>query len=104
MRGISRPAGHLVAAPDKFRGTADAAQAAGAAARGARRAGWTASEVPLADGGDGLLSAFGGERRHDEVTGPLGTPVTAEWKLVPPRPDMWARPRSSRWRKLRGFG
>ena len=75
--------GHLVAAPDKFRGTADAAQAAAAAARGARRAGWAASEVPLADGGDGLLSAFRGELRHDEVTGPLGTPVTAEWKLVP---------------------
>jgi len=81
--GISRPAGHLVAAPDKFRGTADAAQAAAAAAHGARRAGWTASEVPLADGGDGLLSAFSGELRHDEVTGPLGSPVTAEWKLVP---------------------
>jgi len=83
MPGISRPAGHLVAAPDKFRGTADAAQAAAAAARGALRAGWSASEVPLADGGDGLLSAFSGECRHDEVTGPLGTPVTAEWKLVP---------------------
>ena len=75
--------GHLVAAPDKFRGTADAAQAAAAAARGARRAGWTASEVPLADGGEGLLSAFGGEVRYDEVTGPLGTPVLAEWRLVP---------------------
>jgi len=75
--------GHLVAAPDKFRGTADAAQAAAAAARGARRAGWTASEVPLADGGDGLLSAFVGELRHDEVTGPLGSPVTADWQLLP---------------------
>jgi hypothetical protein len=36
--------GHLVAAPDKFRGTADAAQAAAAAARGARRAGWPAGQ------------------------------------------------------------
>jgi glycerate kinase len=81
--GSSRPPGHLVAAPDKFRGTANAAQAAAAAARGARDAGWTAAELPLADGGDGLLSAFGGELRHDEVTGPLGTPVIAEWKLVP---------------------
>jgi glycerate kinase len=75
--------GHLVAAPDKFRGTADASQAAAAAARGARRAGWTASELPLADGGDGLLSAFPGETRRDEVMGPLGKPVLAEWKLVP---------------------
>ena len=33
MPGISRPAGHLVAAPDKFRGTADAAQAAAAAGK-----------------------------------------------------------------------
>ncbi len=83
----SAQVGHLVAAPDKFRGTADAAQAAGAAARGARRAGWTASEVPLADGGDGLLSAFAGETRQDEVTGPLGAPVLAEWKLVPKDAD-----------------
>jgi len=82
VAGIPRRTGHLVAAPDKFRGTADAAQAAAAAARGARRVGWTASEVPLADGGDGLLSAFGGELKKDEVTGPLGAPVTAEWKLV----------------------
>ena len=80
---MSREVGHLVAAPDKFRGTADASRAAAAAARGARRAGWTAAEVPLADGGDGLLSAFDGEPRHDEVTGPLGTPVLAEWQLVP---------------------
>ncbi len=77
---------HLVAAPDKFRGTADAAQVAAAAARGARRAGWSASEVPLADGGEGLLAAVGGEVRHDEVTGPLGAPVVAEWRLVDPTP------------------
>lgn len=76
--------GHLVAAPDKFRGTAEASQAAAAAARGARNVGWTAFEVPLADGGDGLLSAFDGELRRDEVTGPLGKVVLAEWKLVPP--------------------
>jgi glycerate kinase len=79
--------GHLVAAPDKFRGTADASQAAAAAARGARRAGWTASEVPLADGGEGLLSALGGEVINDEVTGPLGSPVLAEWRLVPAGSD-----------------
>jgi len=74
---------HLVAATDKFRGTADAPQAAVAVARGARRAGWTATEVPLADGGDGFLAAFGGEVRDDEVTGPLGAPVVAEWRLIP---------------------
>jgi glycerate kinase len=74
--------GHLLAAPDKFRGTADASQVAHAAACGALRAGWTASELPLADGGDGLLAAFEGEVHHDQVTGPLGTPVVADWKLV----------------------
>ena len=73
---------HLVAAPDKFRGTADASQVAAAAARGARRAGWSASELPLADGGDGLLAAVGGEVRRDRVTGPLGAPVLAEWRIV----------------------
>ena len=49
--------------------------------------GWTAAEVPLADGGDGLLAAFTGETRRDEVTGPLGKAVQAEWKLVPPSSD-----------------
>lgn len=78
--------GHLLAAPDKFRGTATAFEAAVAAARGARRAGWTASQLPLADGGDGLLEVFGGDAKHDEVTGPLGAPVVAEWRLVPARP------------------
>src|SRR5271166_5060304 len=73
---------HLVAAPDKFRGTATASQVAAAAARGARRSGWSASQVPLSDGGDGLLEAVAGEARHDEVTGPLGEPVVAEWRLV----------------------
>jgi glycerate kinase len=77
---------HLVAAPDKFRGTADASQVAAAAARGARRAGWSASELPLADGGDGLLAAVGGEVRCDQVTGPLGAPVLAEWRIVEATP------------------
>ena len=85
-RRDDRDVSHLVAAPDKFRGTADAAQVAAAAARGQRRAGWSASKVPLADGGEGLLAAVGGEVRHDEVTGPLGAPVVAEWRLVDPTP------------------
>ena len=57
---------------------------AGAAARGARRAGWSATELPLADGGEGLLEVVG-EVMTDEVTGPLGAPVVAEWRLVPGR-------------------
>jgi glycerate 2-kinase len=74
---------HLVVAPDKFRGTASAGQAAAAAAGVARRAGWTADEVPMSDGGEGLLNALGGESRHTTVTGPLGEPVDAEWRLLP---------------------
>lgn len=75
---------HLVAAPDKFRGTATAAEVAAAAARGAAQAGWTCAALPLADGGEGLLAAFGGERRFATVRGPLGASVRAEWHLVPP--------------------
>jgi glycerate kinase len=72
---------HLVAAPDKFRGTATAPEVAAAAAGAARAAGWTADEVPLSDGGEGLLDAIGGDRRVTRVTGPLGRPVDAEWRL-----------------------
>ena len=72
----------LVAAPDKFRGTARAPEVAAAAARAGRRLGWLADEVPLADGGEGLLDAVGGERRTTVVTGPLGRPVAARWQLL----------------------
>jgi glycerate 2-kinase len=73
---------HLVAAPDKFRGTASAAAAAAAAADAARTAGWTADEVPMSDGGEGLLDALGGTPRSATVTGPLGAPVEAEWRML----------------------
>jgi glycerate kinase len=73
---------HLVAAPDKFRGTVSAAEAAAASAGAARRAGWTADEAPMSDGGEGLLDAVGGTRRTTVVTGPLGMPVEAEWRML----------------------
>ncbi|HEX7526402.1 MAG TPA: glycerate kinase [Gaiellaceae bacterium] len=72
---------HVVAAPDKFRGSATAVQVARAIAEGARAAGWTCRELPLADGGEGMLDAFGGPNRTTNVTGPLGAPVAAEWRL-----------------------
>jgi glycerate kinase len=71
----------LLAAPDKFRGTLTAREAAAAIAAGARRAGWTATELPLADGGEGTLDVLGGGNRRTTVTGPLGEPVEAEWRL-----------------------
>src|SRR6185437_6470955 len=82
---------HLVAAPDKFRGTATAIEVAAAAAAAARAAGWTADEAPLSDGGEGLLDAVGGTRRLTRVAGPLGHPVRAEWRLLPPGPDRMAQ-------------
>jgi glycerate 2-kinase len=71
----------LLAAPDKFRGTLTARVAAAAMAAGAARAGWEAVELPLADGGEGTLDALGGGNRSTNVTGPLGTPVAAAWRL-----------------------
>jgi len=73
---------HLVAAPDKFRGTASASEVAGAVSHAARAAGWSADEAPMADGGEGTLEAVGGEVRHTVVAGPLGEPVTAEWRML----------------------
>jgi glycerate kinase len=75
---------HVVAAPDKFRGTATAGQAAAAIADAAVAAGWTCDQAPVADGGEGLLEALaarGGTRRSMTVHGPLGAPVKAEWLL-----------------------
>jgi glycerate 2-kinase len=71
----------LLAAPDKFRGTLTAREAAAAIAAGAERAGWTADELPLADGGEGTLDVLGGGNRRTTVTGPLGEPVEAAWRL-----------------------
>lgn len=77
----------LLAAPDKFRGTLTAGQAAEAIAAAGSARGWTVRTVPLADGGEGLLDALGGlggMRREVEVEGPLGSPVTAQWLHVGP--------------------
>jgi glycerate kinase len=71
----------LLAAPDKFRGTLTAREAAAAIATGAARAGLDAVELPLADGGEGTLDVLGGGNRRTTVTGPLGAPVEAEWRL-----------------------
>ena len=37
--------------------------------------------MPMADGGDGTLDAFGGANRTTTVTGPLSTAVEADWRL-----------------------
>jgi glycerate kinase len=72
---------HVVAAPDKFRGTASAAEVAAAVARAAAAAGWSCDQAPVADGGEGILEALGGKVRRARVRGPLGETVAAEWRL-----------------------
>ncbi len=80
----------IVIAPDSFKGSLSAPQAARAMAAGAARA-WPGAAVilaPLADGGEGtleaLLSATGGRRMTRRVTGPLGEPVEAAFGLLGP--------------------
>jgi glycerate kinase len=79
----------VLVAPDKFRGTLTAAQAARAVAAGWRRArpDDEVVEVPMADGGEGtldaLVEALEGERHRARVHGPLGDPVDAEYGIVP---------------------
>jgi glycerate 2-kinase len=68
----------FLAAPDKFRGSLTASQAAHALAGGAGRG---CRELPLADGGEGTLEALGGANRTTRVTGPLDEPVDAGWRL-----------------------
>ena len=79
----------VLVAPDKFKGTLTAEEAAEAIARGWERGDPTAEieTVPMADGGEGtldaLIAALGGERLTQEVSGPLGDPVGAEFAVVP---------------------
>ena len=71
----------VVIAPDKFKGTATATELATAIAAVVEAAGHEAVPIPMADGGDGTLDAFGGPNRTSTVTGPLGGPVEAGWRL-----------------------
>lgn len=78
----------VVVAPNAFKGTLTAPEAAAAMAQGVREAFPDADvvEVPVADGGDGtvdaLVSANRGEYRHANVEGPLGDPVQARFGLI----------------------
>lgn len=72
----------VLAAPDKFRGTLEAAEVAAAVVRAAHAMGWAARAMPVADGGEGTLEALGGRPQFTTVTGPLGDPVRAEWRLI----------------------
>jgi glycerate kinase len=71
----------VLAAVDKFRGTATAAEVARAIADGCWESGHDCKELPLADGGEGTLDVLGGANRTLQVEGPLGLPVEAAWRL-----------------------
>jgi glycerate kinase len=78
----------VLVAPDKFKGTLTAPEAARAISGGWRRGDPAAQvdEVPMGDGGEGtldtLVEAMGGRSERVRVTGPLGDPVDAELGLV----------------------
>jgi glycerate kinase len=71
----------VLAAVDKFRGTASAAEVAAAIGHACWERGHDCVELALADGGEGLLEVLGGPNRTTTVTGPLGTPVEAGWRI-----------------------
>lgn len=71
----------VLAALDKFKGTATSAELGAAVVRAARGLGLEADAIAVSDGGDGLLDVFGGANRFASVTGPLGTTVPAAWRL-----------------------
>jgi len=77
----------VVLAPDSFKGSLSAADAAAAIAIGLRRV-WPEAEVrlcPLADGGEGTLDAVltgGGQRRSTRVSGAAGMPVDAAYGMI----------------------
>lgn len=71
----------VLAAVDKFKGTATAADVARAIGHACWELGHDCTEIALADGGEGTLDALGGPNRTSTVTGPLGDPVDAEWRF-----------------------
>ena len=78
----------IVIAPDKFRGSLSAAEAAHAIARGVLRADPMAEviEIPMADGGEGtvqaLVAATRGGMQRVGVSDPLGRPILAQFGML----------------------
>jgi len=89
----------VLLAPDSFKGSIGAADAAAALARGwrAARPGDEVACLPLADGGEGTLdilaAAVPGARWHPvTVTGPGGAPAASAWLELPGEPRRWSWP------------
>lgn len=84
----------VVLAPDSFKGTITAADAAAALAHGWASVDPEAEFVyrPMADGGEGTVAAFeaavsGAVRMPVTVDGPSGRPIDTSWLLLPPTVD-----------------
>ncbi|AUZ36444.1 glycerate kinase [Arthrobacter sp. PGP41] len=76
----------ILIAPDKFKGSLTAAEAAAAIAEGALRVypEAVATQFPIADGGEGTLEAAvaaGYEERLNAVVGPILAPIGAAWAI-----------------------
>jgi glycerate kinase len=78
----------VVIAPDSFKGSVSATDAAAAMARGVLAV-WPDAQVvqvPIADGGEGtveaMVSATGGRYEETRAMGPLGEPVLAKWGVL----------------------
>ena len=71
----------VLAAVDKFRGTASAQEVAAAIGHACWESGNECIEQPIADGGEGTLDILGGPNRTTRVTNPLGAPVDAQWRF-----------------------
>jgi glycerate kinase len=78
----------VLIAPDKFKGTLTAAQAARAIERGVKRA-WPhaqATRLPLTDGGEGFVETMvrltGGKLRSSMTTDAAGRPCRARWGVL----------------------
>lgn len=76
----------ILIAPDKFKGSLTAIEAAAAIAEGALRVypDAVANQFPVADGGEGTLEAAvaaGYEERLNAVVGPILAPIGAAWAL-----------------------
>ncbi|MDN4524226.1 glycerate kinase [Fictibacillus fluitans] len=78
----------IVIAPDSYKGSLSAMEAAAAIQRGVKKADPSIETVlvPSADGGEGtmdtLVAATGGEKKEVRVTGPLGQDVTASYGIL----------------------
>ncbi|MDR2076242.1 MAG: glycerate kinase [Desulfovibrio sp.] len=79
---------HILVAPDSYKGSLSAKEAAEAMTRGIRAVFPAArvTKLPISDGGEGLVQtlveATGGDYRHTVVSGPSMTPVTARWGIL----------------------